>query len=132
MAKTARTVPAPLAAGARRFAQWRRQRRTRRIPEELWSLAARLGAEHGASRTARALGVHYYDLRKRIEASGTSPRERGAAPAFLELLASPAPSASEHVVGIESASGSKLRVQTRGGSAPDLAALSRLFLEWAT
>ena len=132
MAKTARSVPAPLVEGARRFAQWRRRRRTRRIPEELCSVAARLGAEHGVSRTARALGVYYYGLRKRIDASGASPREKGAAPAFVEVLASPAPSASEHVVEIESACGNKMRIQTRGGSAPDLAALSRLFLEQAT
>jgi hypothetical protein len=78
------------------------------------------------------LGVYYPALKKRIEASGRSPRERGAAPAFVELLASAAPRASEHVLEIESASGSKLRIQTRGGSTPDLAALSRLFLEWAT
>jgi hypothetical protein len=130
MAKSLRPLPAPLAQGARRFAQWRRNRTTRRIPEELWSLAAGLGAEHGLSQTCRALGVHYYDLRKRVEASG--PRGESARPAFLELLASPAMASSEHVIELESPSGAKLRIQVKGGSTLDLTGLSRLFLEQAT
>ncbi|MCI0456247.1 MAG: hypothetical protein L0Z62_04605 [Gemmataceae bacterium] len=122
-------LPVPLVRGARRFAQWRRKRTTRSIPEELWSLATRLGAEHGVSRTCRALKVQYYDLRKRVVAARTSSRERSAPSAFVELLASPVTSAAEQVVELENAFGAKMRIQTRGGSTLDLAALSRLFLE---
>jgi len=132
MAKPIRPLPAPLAEGARRFAQWRRKRTSRTIPEELWSLATRLGVEHGVSRTCRALGVHYYDLRKRVEAAGgTSSAETAAAPAFVELLPSPSGAAMEHVVELENASGAKMRIHTKGGSPPDVVALSRLFLEQA-
>lgn len=129
MSKTARPLPAPLARGARRFAQWRRKRTTPFIPEQLWSLATRLGVEHGVSRTSRALGVQYYDLQKRVEAASTSSSEKAAPAAFVEVLASPATSPAEHVVELEHVSGAKMRIQARGGSAPDLAALSRLFLE---
>jgi hypothetical protein len=129
MPKAACPLPAPLARGARRFAQWRRKRTTRSIPKQLWSLATRLGAQHGVSRTSRALGVQYYDLKKRVEAAGTSPSAKGATPAFVEFLTSPSPSPAEYVVEFENASGAKMRIQTMGGRTPDVAALSRLFLE---
>jgi hypothetical protein len=129
MADRSGPLPGPLVRGARRFAQWRRKRTTRSIPEELWSLATRLGAEHGVSRTCRALNVPYYDLRKRVGAARSSSRERFAPAAFVELLASPVTSAAEQVVEFENASGAKMRVQARGGSTLDLVALSRLFLE---
>ena len=129
MTNTARRLPPPLVRGARRFTHWRRRRTTRSIPAELWGLATRLGAEHGVSRTSRALGVPYYDLRKRVEAAAPSSRVRSEPPAFVELLTTPAKSPAEHVVELENASGAKMRIQTRGGSTPDLAALARLFLE---
>jgi hypothetical protein len=130
MAKTASPLPAPLAHAARRFAAWRRTRTTRRIPEELWSLAAELGARYGVSRTARALRVQYYDLKKRIseEPSG-APTDEGPAPAFVEILTAPASVPSECVVEFEIPSGAKMRIEVKGGDAPDLAALSRVFFE---
>jgi hypothetical protein len=129
MPKTARPLPAPLARGARRFAQWRRKRTTRSIPNQLWSLASRLGAQHGVSRTSRALGVEYYELKKRVEAAGTSSSWKAASPAFVEIPTSPPRSPSECLVEFEDASGAKMRIQVMGGSTPDLAALLRLFLE---
>ena len=132
MAKFACFLPAALARGARCFARWRDQRTTHRIPEQLWSLAARLGAEHGVSRTCRALGVEYHGLKRRVEAAGESSSGQVARQAFVEIVSSPGAWSAEHVVELESASGLKMRIQTRGGSTPDLAALWRLFLERAT
>ncbi len=129
MPRTARPVPAPLARAARRFAQWREHRTTRATPEPLWSLATRLGAEHGVSRTARALGVHFTELKKRVEASRQSSSEKTAPPAFVEVLTAPPRCPAECVVELEDGSGAKMRIQVSGGSLPDLAALSRLFLE---
>ena len=129
MPKIARPLPAPLVRGAHRFAQWRRKRTTRSIPQQLWSLATRLGVAHGVSRTSRALGVHYYDLKKRVEAAGVSSAEQVAPPAFVEVLPSAGMPSAECVVEFEDASGAKMRIQMMGGNTPDLAALSRLFLE---
>ncbi len=56
MAKSTTGLPGPLADGVRRFEKWRSMRTTRRIPAELWSLAAKLGGEYGLSRTARCCG----------------------------------------------------------------------------
>lgn len=135
MPRTARPVPAPLARAARRFAQWRDQRTTRSIPDSLWNLATRLGAQHGVSRTSRVLSVSYHGLEKRIEAAGRSSSrslartEETAAPAFVEILPSPASPAPECLVEFENACGARMRIHATGGSMPDVAALSRLFLE---
>ncbi len=129
MPKTARPLPASLARGACRFSQWRRKRTTRSIPNQLWSLATRLGVEHGVSRTSRALGVEYYELKRRVEAVRTSWSGKAASPAFVEVVTSPPRSPSECLVEFEDASGAKMRIQVMGGSTPDLGALLRLVLE---
>jgi hypothetical protein len=122
-------LPAPLRKGATRFEAWRRNRTGRWIPDDLWGLAAELGSRYGVSRTSKALGISYYDLKKRVEA--LTAAEGGAArPAFVEIRPSQLSSQTECVVvELESASGAKLRMRITGGGAPDLAMLSRLFLE---
>jgi hypothetical protein len=135
MPRVALPLPVPLAKAARRFQTWRENRTRRRIPEELWKTAAELATEYGVSRTARALRVQYYDLQKRI--AGPAPvrlssEEPGSAvttPSFVEILtAAPAPP-TECVVELENGSGAKMRIQVKGLGVPDVAALSRLFLE---
>jgi hypothetical protein len=130
MARPASPFPAPLAKAARRFEEWRRKRTTRCIPEDLWALAAGLGARHGVSRTARALRIQYYDLKKRVEAAATpSSEEPAPSPAFVEILTAAPAAPSECLVEFESPSGAKMRIQAKGWSTADLASLSRLFLE---
>ena len=79
-------LPPRLEGLRRRFKQWRRTRKIgSRIPEPLWSAATKLAEAHGIHATAKALGVDYYCLKKRLQersASGsdvTPPRR--AAPA---------------------------------------------------
>jgi hypothetical protein len=55
----------------------------RRIPQTLWTLAVRLVKTHGVSRTATALGLDYYRLKKQAEKTGDQPQSSG--PAFVEL-----------------------------------------------
>ena len=122
-------LPAPLAKAARRFEEWRSSRTGPRIPGELWTLAAELGARYGVNRAARALRLDYYDLKKRVAgATAPDPEEAGAPPAFVEILTAPLAPAAECLVEFESPSGAKMRIQARGAHAVDLAALSRLFL----
>ena len=129
MAKHASPLPADLSSAARRFAEWRKNRTTRRIPDELWSLAADLGARHGLSRTARALRVDYYGLKKRIDAAAApDPSETVAPPAFVSILTAPSAEAADGLIEFERAGGEKMRIHWKGGATPDLAALSRLFL----
>ena len=109
---------------------WRRSRTTRRIPAELWSLAADLGARFGVSRTARALRVQYYALKTRVDATATLETDApGMPPAFVEILTAPSTATSECLVEFESAGGAMMRIQMKGVSTSDLAELSRLFLE---
>ncbi len=69
-----------------RFEAWRQRRQGRdRIPPSLWALAVRLVRAHGLSRTATALRLDYYSLKKQVEtAAGPVPP---SAPAFVELPA---------------------------------------------
>ena len=130
MANRASPLPGALASGVLRFEKWRRDRTTPRIPEELWSLAAELGARYGVSRTARALRLQYYDVKKRVDMAPSSETDEAVtSPAFVEILTAPSSEVSECLVEFESAGGAKMRIQVKGAVTPDLAALSRLFLE---
>jgi hypothetical protein len=81
-------LPLDLVRGRARFQAWRTWRRTgERIPQSLWAVAVRLATAHGVGRTAAALGLDYYTLKKRTESHGT-PRQSGG-PAFV-VFASPA------------------------------------------
>ncbi len=132
MARTPARTPAPIASAALRFAAWRKTRTHREIPAELWKLAVGLAGRYGVSRTARALRLRYYDLKRRLEAepAGVTPAARvtptGAA--FVEVASSSSRSTSECVVELEAACGTKLRVHMKGADAPDLLALGRIFL----
>ena len=78
-----REVPARLEELRRRFEHWRRRRRGRsRIPEALWTSAVKAAGRHGLNRTARALRLDYYALKKRIEqaSSATESRYEGQPP----------------------------------------------------
>ncbi len=129
MPKAAAPVPAPLSSAARQFESWRDERTTRRIPEELWSLASGLGARYGVSRTAKALHLHHDALKKRVAAATAAPSDDAATPpAFVEILTAPPTAAGECLVEFERACGEKMQIHVKGMGTPDLAALARLFL----
>ena len=130
MPRSRSPLPAVLSRASGRFEKWRRHRRTRRIPEELWSLATDLASRHGVSRTARVLRIQYDDLRKRVEAaSASSSGGSSRSPAFVEILPRPSTARPQCVMELESPSGVKMRIEVHGGRIPDLAGLTRLFLE---
>jgi hypothetical protein len=52
-----------------------------RIPQPLWTLAVELVRRHGVSRTAIALGLDYYQLKRRAAATAAAP----SGPTFVEL-----------------------------------------------
>ena len=125
------SVPVELVAARGRLDAWRRRRAGRVIPPDLWRQATELGRRHGVHRTATALRLDYYSLRRRVEgggAGGRRPGRRAAAAArpssaFVEI--SPAPAAHECVMEVEDAQGTKLRMQLRGLGARDLARVAR-------
>ncbi len=78
-----RGLPARLEGVRQRFEGWRRTRKVRsRIPEALWASAVKMAGTYGLHRTAKALRVNYYMLKKRVErgaAVAASAPEGGAA-----------------------------------------------------
>ena len=117
-------VPASLSRLGQRFAAWRRTRVLgERIPETLWNSAAKMAAEHGLNRTAHVLKLDYYSLKKRVDgASGLTESST-----FVELPSSSLSIASECVIELEDATGSRMRVHLKGQNLPDVLALSRSF-----
>ena len=126
-------VPVDLQELSGRFEDWRRTRRRKMpIPEPLWAAAAEVARSHGVCRTAQALRLEYKKLKRLTDgkAVGRRVRRRAAAAAtFMELVA-PSTAAAQCLIELEGARG-KLRIQWKGSTAPDLAALSRVLWESA-
>ncbi len=122
-------LPAPLEGAQRRFERWRRTRKIgSRIPEPLWDAAVKAARACGVARTARALSVDYYGLKKRLEAAcSLAASEAGAEAAFFELPRPASAGFRECILEWEHADGAKMRAHLKGLEAPDLEALSRRF-----
>ena len=122
-------LPPGLEAARRRFQQWRRTGKIgSRIPEPLWAGAVKLAEAYGIHSTAKALGLDYNVLKRRLEKqSALSTTEAAAASGatFVELAASPRMGLSECLLELEDAEGAKMRIHVKGIEAADLAALSR-------
>jgi hypothetical protein len=118
-------LPSDLVAARARFQAWRERRALgERIPQPLWALAARLAKTHGVSRTAGALGLDYYGLKKRAASAAIPPQSSG--PAFVEF-SSPVMVAKQCRVELDNGSGATMRVQLVGYDAADIEALARGF-----
>ena len=122
-------LPARLEGLYRRFDRWRRTHQGRaRIPETLWTAAVKAAGRYGLAKTARALGLDYAALKKRVAAAGSgSISDRGTVARFVELAAPGSGSSGECILELEDPGGAKMRVQLKGVEAPDLTALSRSF-----
>jgi len=116
-------VPASLSRLGQRFAVWRKARAPgERIPDSLWQAAVKMAAKYGLNRTARALKLDYYSLKKRVDrADGPA-----SSSTFVELPSSPLIS-NECVIEWEDAAGARMRVHVKGQNLPDVLALSRSF-----
>ena len=124
-------LPARLEDVRQRFERWRRTRKVRsRIPETLWGSAVEMAGTYGLHRTAKALSVNYYTLKKRVEretAAASNTPEGDPAVTFFELTSPMAPGACECTMELEDSGGAKMRVHLQGIATPDLAALTRSF-----
>ncbi|MBN1571337.1 MAG: hypothetical protein JXA73_26110 [Acidobacteria bacterium] len=109
----------------RRLDAWRKTHKPRsRIPTHLWNSAARVAGQCGLNRTAKALHLDYYDLKKRMNTGVVS---QGPVPSFIELSTAAAVSVPECIIELESRNGAKMRIQIKGMGIPDLHALSSMF-----
>jgi hypothetical protein len=118
-------LPKDLAQGRSQFQAWRACKKLdRRIPQTLWALAVRLVKTHGLSRTAMALGLDYYRLKKQAEKTVDQPQSIN--PAFVELP-SPVVVGKQGVFELDNGAGARVRVQLLGYDAADVVALLRNF-----
>ena len=126
-------LPAGLERTRRRFEQWRQTRMgRRRIPEPLWTAAVKMAGVYGICQTAKALRLHYYTLKERVDkqaASAADCSDTEGEATFLELAAGSRPASAECILELENADGTKKRVHLKGIEVPDLVALSRSFWE---
>ena len=130
MPRTRVALPQALVDGAERFARWRAERTTHRIPEDLWSLATDLGLRFGASRASRALGVAYGTLRQRMEAASSTAATAMTPSTFVEIRTSPPPAERLGTcrVEFERPSGERMRIYLGDGCDADVSRLTQVFL----
>jgi len=126
-----RTVSAPGSQFERvqhRFDLWRKTReRCSPIPETLWSSAVELAREHGLHRTARALRLNYYSLKKRLSSVDDATCRPQREATFVELLPPGVAGPSACTIEMENAQGGKMKIQLQGLGGPDLAVLINSF-----
>jgi hypothetical protein len=121
-----RRLPRDLARGRSRLQAWREQRNAGdRIPPRLWALAVRLVGKHGVNRTAAALKLDYYGLKKRSQAAVSEPPSNGAA--FVELPSPVMVGSKQCTFELSNRTGVTMRVHLMGYDTADVAALSRSF-----
>jgi hypothetical protein len=129
--RQAHELPAPLEGVRRRFEQWRRTHRPRsRIPDSLWAAAVKMAGKYGLCRTARALPVEYYLLKKHVERQSPTVlrRQESDLPATFVELPPPVPTGEcDCTLELEDTRGAKMRVHLKAAVLPDLAALCRSF-----
>ena len=106
----------------RRLARCPRNGRGRAISQGLWAEAADLAARHGVYRTARALGLNYISLKKRISQTSAVVE---AGPAFLEWLPGLTNTAAECVLEVTGPQGTRVRVEIKNIAPQGIAALIR-------
>jgi hypothetical protein len=87
-------------------------------------LAVRLVHRHGLARTASALKLDYYSLKKRAQPTATSAQT--SVPAFVELSA-PAVLGRQCLCDIHHRAGARMRLQLLGCDTADVEALVRAF-----
>jgi hypothetical protein len=87
---------------------------------------------YGICRTAKALRLHYYALKERVDKQAASAADcsdtKGEA-TFLELAVPSGAASAECILELDSADGTRKRIHLKGVEVPDLVALSRSFWE---
>lgn len=139
--------PLPRAAELlrQRIVAWRNGPRTPAMPEELWDAVVELAQDHGVCPIARAVGVDYATLRRKVAQAPAKAVHPVVKPAFLELptrmmvaaqptTAFPAepdpirPLDAGSVIDISTPDGARLRLRLEVGCAVDAAGIVSAFL----
>jgi hypothetical protein len=124
-------IPIALSEARRQLDLWRSQQPNKRtrLPKEFWQQAVTLAKEHGLNKTARALNVKYYSLKKHFdETSGDVSVSSKLKPEFIELLPGTVTSGGAECM-IEWVDGhsATVRMHIKGVGPSELTALAGVF-----
>jgi hypothetical protein len=120
-------LPKALSEARCQLDHWRSQQPSKRtrLPKEFWRKAVVLAKEHGLNKTARALNVKYYSLKKHLDEAGAD--EGGSAknqPDFIELLpGTVTPRGVECTIEWADRHGATVRMHIRGAGPSELSTL---------
>lgn len=117
-------------ATRREFELWRKKHggKGRRIPEELWSRAARMARREGVYETARALRLDYERLKGRVGLSGSTDGQDGCpAPSTFVELPMGLLAGGGTIVELVGRGGQQMRIHLSCASAADLVRLAEAF-----
>ena len=131
-------IPIALSRARRQFDRWRSRQRNKRarLPKELWRQATALAREHGLNKTACALGLKYYSLKKHLDETGASAGCLTAdelvpaktKPDFIELVpGAMTPGCVECTIEWADGSGATVRMHIMGAGLSELTSLAGVF-----
>ncbi|HEY1499128.1 MAG TPA: hypothetical protein VGF88_06090 [Acidobacteriaceae bacterium] len=124
-------VPDSVIQLERQFEQFRGTRTGRaKLPVTLWQAAVEQARQHGANVVAHTLRLDYKALKKRMGTVGEPHRDQSPT-SFVELIGATGTVADEYVIEFESSPQPRMRVQWKSATAPDWAALLRVWREVA-
>lgn len=125
------SIPNALSTARHQFDHWRSQQPNKRtrLPKELWSQAVVLAQEHGLNKTARALGLKYYSLKKHLnETSADDLIPAKTEPDFIELVGGVmTPGSVECTIEWVDGSDVTVRMHIRGAGLSELASVAGVF-----
>ena len=110
----------------RRLGRWRsgHEGHFRRIPEDIWRESARAARRYGVAAVAHRLRLDYYSLKSRLDGLSGVKRPADNAPTFVELVPTPVKKNSANAIELQTARGSKFRIEFEGELTKEVSALS--------
>ncbi len=124
-------IPIALSRARHQLDHWRSRQRSKRarLPKELWSQAVALAQEHGLNKTARALGLKYYSLKKHLDETGADNlMPAKTEPDFIEFVGGVmTPGCVECMIEWIDGSGVTVRMHISGAGLSELASVAGVF-----
>jgi len=106
---------------------WRKTRISlQHVPKPIWEAAVELARIGGINPVASVLGLNYYRLKRKVEASQRAVTESKAV-SFVELQVTPAASSLECTAELTDRRGATMRLRLVGAGTAELVALVQAF-----
>jgi len=120
-------IPTALSQARHQLDLWRSRQPNKRtrFPKEFWQQAVALAKEHGLNKTARALNVKYYSLKKHLDqADAAGSISSKAEPHFIELMSETiTPGGAECTIEWVDGHNATVRMHIKGAGLSELTAL---------